>query len=116
MDKNNILISELNEFYKFMIDNEILQIGLAFVISHQVINLFKVFIEDIVSPILAKLINSKEYRIENINIDIFGINLRIGNFFMHLLQITIVLIIIFYLIRLLPKNAVSNLSGLLQNQ
>jgi large-conductance mechanosensitive channel len=103
---NHVLSYEINQFYKFIIDNKIFQIGIAFVVSNQVTDVFGRLMKDIVSPILAKLIGSEEEKLEHVTIKIYGMKFGIGNFILGLLHFAIVLLILFYLVRLLPENVI----------
>jgi large-conductance mechanosensitive channel len=103
---NNVLAYEVNQFYKFIIDNRIFQLGIAFIVSNQVTDVFGRLMKDIVSPVLAKLIGSDEERLEHITITIFGMKLAIGNFALGLIHFGIILIILFYIVRLLPEEII----------
>ena len=103
---NYVVSSEMNQFYKFIIDNKIFQIGIAFIVSNQVTDLFGKFMKDIISPILARLIGSEEEKLEHVKVTIFGIKFDIGNFVLGLLHFIIVILILFYIVRLLPENII----------
>jgi large-conductance mechanosensitive channel len=103
---NNVLAYEVDQFYKFIIDNRIFQLGIAFIISNQVTDVFGRLMKDIVSPVLAKLIGSEEERLEHITITIFGMKMAVGNFALGLIHFAIILIILFYIVRLLPEEII----------
>lgn len=100
--------SELQQFYQFMIQNHVIQIGVAFIISNQVTILFKDFMNDIISPILAKIIGSHQKDFKNHKIEIFGMDFKIGTFLLSFINFWIILFIVFYLVRALPKETVKN--------
>ncbi len=103
---NSVLTYEVNQFYKFIIDNRIFQLGIAFIISNQVTDVFGRLMKDIVSPVLAKLIGSEEERLEHITITIFGMKMAVGNFALGLIHFAIILIILFYIVGLLPEEII----------
>jgi large-conductance mechanosensitive channel len=103
---NNVFAYEVSQFYKFIIDNRIFQLGIAFIISNQVTDVFGRLMKDIVSPVLAKLIGSEEEKLEHVTITVFGMKLAIGNFALGLIHFGIILIILFYIVRLLPEEII----------
>lgn len=98
--------SELHQFYQFMVANNVIQIGVAFIISNQVTLLFKNFMTDIISPIIGKLLGSHEKDFVDHKIEIFRMQFKLGSFILSLLNFWIILIIVFYLVRALPKATV----------
>jgi len=99
---SNIITSEYEKFYKFLIDYHIVSIGMAFVISNQVNSLFNNLMTDIISPIIAKLVGSSEKKIEDIEFNIFGAKILLGKFIFNLVHFYIVLLILYYLSKVLP--------------
>ncbi len=99
--------SELSQFYKFMVDNNVIQIGVAFIISNQVTSVFGSLMKDIISPIVARLIGSDEKKLENHKLIILGMHFDIGSFILSLFNFWLILVIVFYLVRALPKETVS---------
>jgi len=98
----DIISSEYSKFYKFLIDYHIVSIGMAFVIGNQVNTLFGNLMEDIISPIIAKLIGSSEKRVEDIKVNLFGTKILLGKFIFNLIHFYIVLLILYYLSKILP--------------
>ncbi len=98
----SLIKSEYSNFINFLIENNVISIGLAFIISNQVITVFNDMMTSIISPIFARIIGSSESQIENVKLHIFGIEFLIGKFLFSLLHFYIILIILFYIVRLMP--------------
>jgi large-conductance mechanosensitive channel len=63
--------------------------------------------KDIISPIVARLIGSDEKKLENHKLIILGMHFDIGSFILSLFNFWLILVIVFYLVRALPKETVS---------
>jgi large-conductance mechanosensitive channel len=98
----DLVKSEYSQFINFLIKNNVVSMGLAFIISTQVTSVFNNFMTSIISPIFARLVGSSEKNIEDVKLHIFGIEFLIGQFLFGLLHFYIILLILFYLVRLLP--------------
>lgn len=100
----SFLKSEVNDFIDFLADNNIIQIGTSFIVSQQVSNLFTEFINTIVGPIIHKITGSEEKSIEDVTVDLFGAELKIGKFSMALTKLLLTFIIMFYILKLLQAR------------
>jgi large-conductance mechanosensitive channel len=98
----NIIGNEYSKFYNFLVEYNVISIGMAFIISNQVTTVFNNLMTSIISPIFARIFSSQETKIENVKLHIFGIEFLIGNFLFGLLHFYIVLIILYYIIKLMP--------------
>ena len=97
-----LIKSEYSSFIHFLIENDVVSIGLAFIISTQATNVFNDMMTSIISPIFARIIGSNESKIEDVTLHIFGIKFLIGKFLFSLLHFYIILLILFYIVRLMP--------------
>jgi large-conductance mechanosensitive channel len=97
-----LLKSEYSNFINFLIENNVVSMGLAFIISTQVTAVFNDMMTSIISPIFARIIGSSESKIEDVKLHIFGIEFLIGKFLFSLLHFYIILLILFYIVRLMP--------------
>lgn len=92
------------DFYNFLNDNKIIQIGTAFIISNQINQLASKFIDNIVSPIIKRVFDGKADSLKETKIDIFGIQFEIGDFIMTILKFMINMIVLYYIFKILGKR------------
>jgi large-conductance mechanosensitive channel len=89
-----------NDFLNFLGSRNVLQTGLAFVISSNINRLASDFVENIVSPIINKVSSSEKEKLKDAKISIFGVNFEAGNFIMSILKFVITMIVIYYVFKL----------------
>ena len=92
----NIFIEQFNGFLKFLQEKNIINTGIAFIMALQINKLFLNFIEDIITPVADKVISEKMNAIET---SILGIKFRIGRFFISFLNFTIMMICIYFIVK-----------------
>jgi large-conductance mechanosensitive channel len=102
----NLLSNVIYEFYDFLSSRNILELGLAFIISTNINRLSNDFIDNIVSPVIKRLTGSEEDKLKDVKLDIFGINFEIGNFIMSVLKFIIMMMILYYLFKIIGRNPI----------
>lgn len=88
---------QLIEFISFLMDKNIFQIGLAFILASQINKLFVDFISSIITPITNSVI-SEEDREKPYNV--LGIKFQTLKFLMSLINFIIVMVVLFYFYKL----------------
>jgi len=92
-----IVSSQIKEFINFLFEKKIFQTGFAFVLAMQINKLFIDFINNIIAPIVNKVVSEKT---EERKTTLFGIEFKTGNFILSLLNFTLVIIFLFYMYKL----------------
>jgi large-conductance mechanosensitive channel len=87
----------------FLVGKNVLELGLAFIVSSNINRVASDFIDNIVSPVINKISSSEEEKLKDAKISIFGIKFEIGNFLMSLLKFIITMIVIYYVFKLTGK-------------
>ena len=101
-----VLKEELKGFLQFLLDRNIFQSGISFLIATQVNSLAKNIIESIVTPILERVLDKK---IRNQDTEVFGIKFKTGQLILNLINFMIVMFFIYYLYRITkPEGFISS--------
>lgn len=86
------------DFYDFLVSYNIIELGIAFIIGTQINILGSDFIDNIISPIIMRFIDTDETKpLKDLTVNIYGANIQIGNFILSFLKF-ILFILIIYLI------------------
>jgi large-conductance mechanosensitive channel len=99
--------NELLGFLHFLLEKNVFQTGLAFVLATQVNTLFLGFVNLIVNPVIEKVVEKKT---KNQTTLIFGIEFKTGEFLLAFLNFLIVLIFLYYLYKISDSS-----KGLFEN-
>jgi hypothetical protein len=105
------LNDELAGFLHFLLEKNVFQTGLAFVLATQINNIFLQFVNTIVTPIVDKVVQKKTKAETTI---IFGIEFKSGELSLALINFSLVLLFLYYLYKLsdssksLFQNLISN--------
>jgi len=94
-------INTFSGFLHFLMQNNVLQLSLAFIIGNYVDTLSTAFLDDIISPILNKLFPGND-NFENYTLTLFGIPFKIGPFILIILKALLVSFIIFIIVTYTP--------------
>lgn len=95
------VINSYYEFLEFIKKNNIMSLGMAFIIGTQVNSLASSFIDSIVSPIIKTVSTTQNKKLKDINVEVLGAKIEIGNFVNELLKFLLTMLIIFYIFKLL---------------
>lgn len=96
-----IIVNTYNDFINFLTKRDVLDVGVAFVISTQITLLSSVFIDSIVSPCINAMTGGNEEKLDNMVVPILGVDIEIGKFLSAILKFIIVMLFIFYLFKLI---------------
>lgn len=97
-----LLSAEYGKFLKFILDFNIISIGFGFIVSQNFQIVFNDLMKGIISPIITKIIGSEKKNLEEVKLVIFGMEIYIWKFIFSLLNFYLILLILFYLARILP--------------
>lgn len=101
-----LLTQEYSKFLQFMMDFNIISIGIGFIVSQNLQIVFNDLMKGIVSPIITKLIGSEKKNLEEVKLNIFGMEIYIWKFLFSVLNFYLILVVLFYLARILPLSSV----------
>lgn len=88
----------------FIIEQQILKIGIAFIISSQVNQLFSSFIDNILTPLILLLVGAdKTQKLSDLYIEIYSVQITYGEFLLAVIRFIIMMIIMYYIILLLNQ-------------
>jgi large-conductance mechanosensitive channel len=106
--------TEFINIIKFLlIDNHIITVAVGFIIATQTNNIATLLIDNIIAPIIYKIITfyTKQpiNKLENYEYEYLGIKFEVGKLIINLLKFIIVLIIIYYICQLTNTNKLNKL-------
>jgi large-conductance mechanosensitive channel len=106
--------TEFINIIKFLlIDNHIITVAVGFIIATQTNNIATLLIDNIIAPIIYKIITfyTKQpiNKLENYEYEYLGIKFEVGKLIINLLKFIIILIIIYYICQLTNTNKLNKL-------
>jgi large-conductance mechanosensitive channel len=90
----NLLITQSEGFIKFLIKQNILQIGIGLLLAVQLTNITKVITEQLISPIAAKISIIPQKKLEDYKISILGSEIKIGIIIQNLINFALIIVIV----------------------
>lgn len=97
-----------NSFYKFIIENNILESITANLLSFKTHELIDSFLENIILPFINRDADDDGdadiNKIKNLNIKFFKIDLKIGNFILILIKYFIIIYLVYIFQKIFTKN------------
>jgi large conductance mechanosensitive channel len=95
------IANEFADFMTFLLERNIFQTGVAFVIAAQVNKFMLDIMNSLISPIVSKAldVNSKS-KLENKTLRLFGIEFKIGILIMSIINFLVIMLLIFYIFKL----------------
>lgn len=112
------ITNEFADFMTFLLERNIFQTGVAFIIATQVNKFMLDIMNSLISPIVSKTLdaNSKS-KIENKTIKFFGIEFRIGVLIMSVINFLVMMLLIFYIYKLSNsgKSIMQNFTSKIKN-
>lgn len=91
----------MEEFYQFLLDNKIIQLSTAFIIGTQANRLGSDFVDNIISPIINRVVGGQQDTLNNLRLEIFGIRFEIGNFLASFMKFIIFMFVLFYIFKII---------------
>lgn len=93
---------QLQDFLDFLVKNNIIQLGAAFIIGTQINGLANAFIEHIVSPIVVAVSSDEQAKkLSQTYVEIFGVRFEIGQFIMVLFKFLIMMAVLYYMFKII---------------
>lgn len=94
----------LHDFLEFLMNKDLMHLMIATILSSNINEITKVFIEEIVTPIFKAIVSSdNEKQFEQYRLNIFGIDFGIGRIISLLLRVSIILYFAYVFIIYFPK-------------
>ena len=87
----------------FLNDTNVVGIVIGLMISSQAVQLVNEFVQSFVSPIISYMFNRSALDVEEIKLDVGGVQLRIASFVSALIRFLIVLAIVYSVYRMNSK-------------
>ena|ERR1700744_1307916 len=92
------------DFYKFMIENNVIGVGMAFILSTQINTLANGFITNIIAPIIKAISTTQDEDLKQVKINILGAYIEVGAFIETVLKFLLTMLLIFYFFRFFSKS------------
>ena len=107
--------NEVVGFINFLLEKNVFQTGLAFILATQVNQIFINLVNNIIYPIIDKLTKKKNHQ-ESIT-PVLGIEFKFGNFLLGLINFFIVLFFLYYMYKISDssKTFLENITSTLKN-
>src|SRR5438105_965533 len=83
------------EFVKFLTNNNVIGVGLAFIIATQVGSIAQALVDNIISPIINAMSPSEELQFKDVTVNLLGAEIEIGKFIQKVLQFLLIMTVIF---------------------
>ena len=96
----NFFKSQVDGIMLFIFNKNIIQTCIGLIIASQVSKLTTMLIDIIITPIIQRLTGNETSKLEEVKINILGVNLQIGLFLSKLINFIIILIIVYYIWKL----------------
>lgn len=107
----DILLKNGEDFFKFIIDRNIISLGVAFIIAGNLNNFSAVLSEFIFAPIIQRISAGKIKDVDKYTVKILGMELKIGMVIKALINLLIVILIIYYIMQLFLSLKIDNIKG-----
>ena len=116
----HLIKDEIISIIRFLlIDNHIITIAVGFIIATQTNNIATLFIDNIIAPIIYKIITYYTKKpidkLKNYEYEYLGIKFELGNIIINILKFIIILIIIYYISQFTNINKLNKLMSDIDN-
>ena len=91
----NIVKKNLSTFIKFLLEKNIVQMGIGLIIAIQVKSLIDNISNNFLNPIVAKIVPPKDSPAGNLQKNIFGINFNYGQIFIEFINFIVMLVLVY---------------------
>jgi large conductance mechanosensitive channel len=108
----SVIANEFSQFLEFISGANIVQVGTALLITNQITILFANIMTDLIAPIISRLTGSND-EFKQYHLTIFGVKFKIGDFILSFLNFMIILLMIYYLVRLIPASSKISINNIL---
>lgn len=93
---------ELNEFRNFLLSKNIVQLGVALIVSNNISNISNTFVDAIINPIITRLFSEDaSSKLQKYELSIAGMELGIGRLFTSIIKFLVLMGIIFYMLKII---------------
>jgi large-conductance mechanosensitive channel len=97
----NISANESEGFFNFLFKHDIVNIGIGLILASQLGNIVKIISEELVAPIINKITVSQTKKLEDYKITVLGMEFKIGNILIVIINFMLMLLIIYYIYKLI---------------
>ena len=97
--------TNLEGFLGFLLDRNILSVGIGLIVATQVNKITTMFVESVISPILNRIMGTNTDKFKDYRVEVFGIKFELGNLIIQFINMILTLFIIYLIwrISLLPN-------------
>lgn len=99
-------LSNLVDFLQFLIDKNIIQLGIGLVLASQMNKIIQIFNDYIFTPLFESISPIMNIKISNIEYNVLGINFKIGPIIIILIQFVLTLFMIYLLWKLTSQDLI----------
>ena len=96
----NFFKSQVDGIMSFIFNKNIIQTCIGLIIASQVSKITTMLIDIIITPIIQRLTGDETTKLEEVKVNILGVNLQIGLFLSKIINFIIILIIVYYIFKL----------------
>lgn len=90
------LITQSKKILKFLIDRNVVSAGIAIIVGTQIGRITTAFVEYLLSPFINLILAGETKKLEDYEIEIYGVHFRIGLFISSLIQFIINMSMVYY--------------------
>jgi large-conductance mechanosensitive channel len=107
--------NEIIGFINFLLEKNVFQMGLAYIIATQVNQIFSKFVTNIIYPVVNKITENKIK--QESQTTILGIEFKIGDFLLSLINFFMVLFFLYYMYKISnsSKTFIENITNSIKN-
>jgi len=105
---------EIVSFINFLLEKNVFQTGLAFVLATQVNQIFLKFANNIITPIVDKVV---EEDVRKRTTNVFGVEFKTGEFSLGIINFILVLLFLYYMYKISDssKTLFQNIANRIKN-
>jgi large conductance mechanosensitive channel len=101
----DLVTDTYQDFINFLVKRNVLDVGIAFIVSSQITKLSNNFIDNIITPVLNGMFGNKNTTFDEIILHIGDANIEIGKFISSILKFILMMFILFFFFtKLLPST------------
>lgn len=105
--------SQMNEIITFLVERNIIQLSIGFIIATQVNKITTIIMELLINPIINRVSFGQTKKLRDLELDLFQMNFKIGIILENIINLIIVLFIIFYIWKLTKNTDLSFINNTL---
>ena len=103
------VISQSTQFLKFLVDKNVVSVGIAIIVGSQIGKITGSFVDYILSPLVNLIIGSETKHLEEYEFEFYGMSFKLGLFLSNFIQFLMNMVMVYYVFKF---SQISNLDAL----